>query len=72
MIRGIRGYKLLRGFRGKPVGDVEVIEKALVSISDMVTDNPEIMEMDINPLLVHEEGCGATVADCRIILKAAD
>jgi len=72
MIQKIRGYKLLRGFRGKPVADVETIEKALVSISDMVIDNPEIMEMDINPMLIHEEGCGATVADCRIILKAAD
>jgi acetyltransferase len=72
MIQKIKGYKLLRGFRGKPKADVEIIEKTLVSLSDMVVDNPEIMEMDINPMLVHEEGCGATVADCRIILKAAD
>ncbi len=72
MMQKIKGYKLLRGFRGKPKADVEIIEKTLVSISDMVMDNPEIMEMDINPMLVHEEGCGATVADCRIILKATE
>ncbi len=72
MMQKTKGYKLLRGFRGKPKADVDVIERALVSISDMVLDNPEIMEMDINPMLVHEEGCGATVADCRIILKAVD
>jgi acetyltransferase len=35
----------------------------------MATNHPEIMELDINPLLVHDRGHGATVADCRIILK---
>jgi acetyltransferase len=33
-------------------------------------NHPEIAELDINPLLVHPEGKGATVADCRMILKA--
>ena len=37
----------------------------------MVMNHPEISEMDINPLMIHEQGKGATVADCRIILKAA-
>ena len=35
----------------------------------MATNHPEIIELDINPLLVHERGQGATAADCRIILK---
>ena len=35
----------------------------------MATNHPEIMELDINSLLVHERGHGATAADCRIILK---
>ncbi|MGC9975268.1 MAG: acetate--CoA ligase family protein, partial [Syntrophales bacterium] len=35
-----------------------------------VVNHPEIKEMDINPLIVHEERKGATVADCRIILEA--
>ncbi len=72
MVKNIKGYKLLKGFRGRPVADTEAIEKALVSISNMVTDNPEIMEMDINPMIVHEKGGGASVADCRIILKSPD
>ena len=70
MIRSIRGYKLLQGFRGRPVVDIEILEKSMVSLSDMSINHPEIDEMDINPLLVHEKGKGATVADCRIILKA--
>jgi acetyltransferase len=46
-----------------------VIEKSLVCLSDLVLNHPEISEMDINPLMIHEEGKGATVADCRLILK---
>jgi len=69
MIYSIKGFKLLQGFRDQPKRDVEYLEKLLISLSDMVTNHPEIIEMDINPLFVHEEGKGATVADCRIILK---
>ena len=72
MIRGIRGYSILGGVRGKPARDEEAVEKALVSLSDMVFNHPEIKEMDINPLFVHEKGKGATVADCRIILESPE
>jgi acetyltransferase len=41
----------------------------MVCLSDLVTNHREIKEMDINPLLVHPQGQGATVADCRIILS---
>ena len=70
MVRGIKGYKLFRGFRGRPVCDIESLEKAIVSLSEMCLNHPEILEMDINPLLAHEQG--STVADCRIILSEAD
>ncbi len=69
MIQSIQGYKLLKGFRGRPVTDTQAIEKTLSAVSDMVVNHPEIMEMDINPMIVHEKGLGATIADCRIILK---
>jgi acetyltransferase len=69
MIQGIKGFKLLQGFRGKAPADITAIEKKLVSLSDLAMDHPEIQELDINPLLVHEDGQGATVADCRIILR---
>lgn len=70
MIQEIKGYKLLTGFRGRPKADIEAIEKAVVSLSSLVFNHPEIKEMDINPLIVHGEGQGTTVADCRIILEA--
>ncbi|MBW2430069.1 MAG: acetate--CoA ligase family protein [Deltaproteobacteria bacterium] len=72
MMHEIRGFKLFEGFRGRPKADLQVIEKSLVSLSDLVLNHPEISEMDINPLMIHEEGYGATVADCRIILKESD
>jgi acetyltransferase len=70
MVQEIKGYKLLTGFRGRPPADIEAIEKAIISLSNMVVNHPEIKEMDINPLIVHGEGKGATVADCRITLEA--
>ncbi len=70
MIRQIKGFKLLDGFRGRPKTDLEEIEKSLVRLSDMVISHPEIQELDINPLITHEKGRGATVADCRLVLKA--
>lgn len=72
MIGSIRGNKILKGYRGKQPADTEALEKALVNLSALVMNHPEINELDINPLLVHERGKGATVADCRIILKAPD
>jgi acetyltransferase len=72
MIRGIKGYKILAGFRGRPKVDIETIERSIISLSDMALNHPEIVEMDINPLLVHQEGQGATVVDCRMILGTGD
>ncbi|MGD9506223.1 MAG: acetate--CoA ligase family protein [Syntrophobacteraceae bacterium] len=69
MIQGVKGFKLLNGFRGKPRVDIESVEKLIVNLSQLATNHPEILEMDINPLLVHVEGQGATVADCRMILR---
>jgi acetyltransferase len=71
MIRGIKGFTLLNGFRGSAKADVVALEKLLVCLSGLVSDNPEIKELDINPLLVHPEGQGATVADCRFIIEPA-
>lgn len=69
MIRGIKGHAILGGIRGRPLRDEEALEACLASLSDLVCDHPEIKEMDINPLIVHEKGQGATVADCRILLE---
>ncbi len=69
MIRSVKGYEMLTGFRGRPVADIEEIEKLIVGLSRMATDIPEIKELDINPLFVHEKGKGATVADIIVTLE---
>ena len=70
MIRSIKGFEILDGFRGKPKADIEKLEKLLVGLSAMVTNHPRIKEMDINPLFVHEQGQGATVADIIITFES--
>jgi acetyl coenzyme A synthetase (ADP forming)-like protein len=68
MVRGIKGHALLSGFRGQPVGDSTALERLLVCLSDLSIHHPEILEMDINPIMVHQKGKGATAADVRIML----
>jgi acetyltransferase len=58
----------LKGVRGEPTADLEAIEEVVLRISQLVTDFPEIVEMDINPLVAHYQGEGAVVVDARIIL----
>jgi acetate---CoA ligase (ADP-forming) len=67
-IRSIRAFPLLRGVRGEPAADIASIEDIVLRVSQLVTDFPEVVEMDINPLVVHNEGEGCIVVDARIIL----
>ncbi len=68
MIQEIRGYPLLRGVRGQRAADIEGIIEALLRVSQLVTDFPEVVELDINPLLVHDEGQGVVGIDMRLVL----
>lgn len=72
MVKSVKVFPILNGFRGTPKADIETIQKMIVSLSDLVLDNPEIRELDINPIIVHKEGDGATVADIRILLSEPD
>ncbi len=69
MIREIRSYPLLEGIRGEPPADHEAMVDALLRISQLVTDFPEIVELDINPLMVFNEGRGAMAIDMRLVLS---
>lgn len=70
MMYEIRGFGLLRGVRGEPPADLEAIADTLLRLSQLVTDFPEIVEMDINPLLVFERGRGAVGVDMRLVLES--
>ncbi|NOX33512.1 MAG: CoA-binding protein [Deltaproteobacteria bacterium] len=69
MIKSIKGYPILKGLRGEKPSDIEIIEKHIVSLKAMADNHPMIKELDINPLFVHDEGEGATVADIIIRLE---
>jgi acetyl coenzyme A synthetase (ADP forming)-like protein len=69
MIERIKGIRLLKGFRGEPPSDLDAIAEALLRLSQLVTDFPEIEEMDINPLIVLPSGEGARVVDARILIS---
>ena len=68
MMREIRSYPLLEGVRGEPPADHEAMVDALLRVSQLVTDFPEIVELDINPLIVFDEGRGAIAIDMRLVL----
>ncbi len=70
MIREIRAYRLLEGVRGEAPADHMAMVDALLRISQLVSDFPEIVELDINPLMVFEEGRGAMAIDMRLVLAA--
>ena len=67
MVQEIRTVGLLRGARGERPADLEAIAENIVRLSVLVTDFPEIQELDINPLVVMEKG--AVALDARIIFK---
>jgi acetyltransferase len=66
MVRDIRSFPLLAGSRGLPAADLAAIERLLISVSQMAVDLPEIVEMDLNPVLVYPQDQGIRVVDVRI------
>jgi acetyltransferase len=72
MLTEIRAKALLDGVRGEPPVDKETLIDALLRIGQLVLDFPEIAELDINPLIVYEEGRGGVALDMRLILLKAE
>ena len=70
MIRELKTYPLLTGFRGAPVCDVAALQDGLLRLSAMVEDFPQIAELDFNPFVVHENG--ASILDARIKVNAVE
>jgi len=68
MIKEIKGFPILDGYRGKPKADLDAIVKTLLKISDLVIKHEEINEMDLNPVFIYEQGL--ICVDARIILKS--
>ncbi|HOA25778.1 MAG TPA: acetate--CoA ligase [Aggregatilineales bacterium] len=72
MLDEIRAHALLDGVRGRPPVDKEAIVDTLMRVGQLVTDFPEIVELDINPLMVFEKGQGAVAIDMRLVLTSQE
>lgn len=66
MIRRIKGYKVLTGMRGQKSVDIDSLADNLLKLSQLALDVPQIMEIDLNPVLSYEDGCLAL--DARFVL----
>jgi acyl-CoA synthetase (NDP forming) len=69
MVQSIKAYRVLQGIRGKPPADIKAAKLCILRLSAMVSNHPEIAELDINPLILYPEGQGCVVADARIVLS---
>lgn len=68
MIREVRSYMLLKGFRGEPAVNFQALERIILTMSALAMDFPEIYEAEFNPVLAGEQG--AIVADVRLSLSS--
>ena len=69
MVNGIRSVMMLEGARGKPPVNKAELEDLLLRLSQMLTDVPEIAELDLNPFLAGYDGQGSCVLDMRVGIK---
>jgi len=66
MIRDIRGFPVLEGFRGQDPADLAALENMLLSLSAFVEGHPDIRELDLNPIFAYKDG--ALAVDARVVL----
>jgi acyl-CoA synthetase (NDP forming) len=68
MIDSLRGAAILKGARGHQPADIDALAQALLRLSQLLVDFPQIKEVDINPLRLFGQGEGCSALDARIIL----
>jgi len=69
MVRSVKAYQLLEGWRGSQPSDVKAVEELLLRVSAMVEDLPQIAELDLNPVKVLGRNSGYVVVDARVMLS---
>jgi acyl-CoA synthetase (NDP forming) len=66
LVREIKGYRLMQGYRSHTAADVEAIEEVLLRLSRLVEEIPEISELDFNLIFALPPGQGCKIVDARI------
>jgi len=69
MVREVQSFPLLSGARGRAPCDVAAVETCIKRLAQLAVDLPEVAELDMNPVIVQEDGEGAFVADARILVS---
>lgn len=68
MVKKLKAYKLLSGYRGKPAADIEALTDLMVRVSDYAVANKNTLkELDLNPVFVYDVGKGAKVVDALVV-----
>lgn len=70
MVRELRTYPLLTGYRGAAPSDVPALVQAILRVGALADELPQIVELDLNPILVHAHG--ATIVDARVRVAPAE
>jgi len=70
LLHGIRGLPLLQGYRGRPQADIDALRELLLRVSRLAVDVPEIVELDLNPVIALPPGHGCRIVDARIGVRA--
>jgi acyl-CoA synthetase (NDP forming) len=69
LLHEIKGVRLLEGYRGHPPADLDALRELLLRISRLAVDVPEIVELDLNPVLAMSPGHGCRIVDARIRVR---
>jgi len=69
MIKEIKTYRILEGYRGMPPRDIEAVKDMLIKVSKLMLEVSEVQDIDLNPIMLYERGKGAVAVDVRVILK---
>jgi acetyl-CoA synthetase (ADP-forming) len=67
MIKQIKGYPLLTGFRGNPPVDIDAIAKTIMTVSELLNGVDDISEIDLNPVIAYPQGL--VVVDAKVLLS---
>src|SRR6185503_11401461 len=71
LVHGIRGFKLLKGFRGHPPADIDALRELLLRVSRLAEEVPAIAELDLNPVMALPPGRGCRIVDARVRIQSS-
>jgi acetyltransferase len=69
MMEEIKGYPLLKGYRGQPPSDIESVVEIILKVAQLAQDLEAVSDIDLNPVFVRQAGKGSVVVDAKMLLS---